>query len=156
MVLTVDFWWCWLLTVTGAGGYPAYSPLLAATRPPPASFSHFPGGMLYWPACGYPSPPISPNNYYMAGGHLATPSSLLTPTSSISNLSNGLTSPGQDQASPTQPQQPGQNSLVRLTSVVWTTWRPGGRPGHPGRPHQHQVQLRWEWWQGDSKLDIYL
>lgn len=110
-----------VLTVTGAGGYPAYSPMLAATRPPPASFSHFPGGMLYWPACGYPSPPISPNNYYMAGGHLATPSSLLTPTSSISNLSNGLTSPGQDQASPTQPQQPGQNSLVRLTSVVWTT-----------------------------------
>ena len=74
--------------------------------------------MLYWPACGYPSPPISPNNYYVAGGHLPAPSSLLSPTSSISNLTNGLTDPGphlpagQDPASPSQPPQ---NSLVGLS-----------------------------------------
>merc|ERR550539_1586455 len=49
------------LVSPGAGGFPAYTPLLGAPRPPPppGSFSHFPGQMLYWPGCGYPSPPIS-------------------------------------------------------------------------------------------------
>ena len=70
--------------------------------------------MLYWPACGYPSPPISPNNYYVAGGHLPPPSSLLSPTSSISNLTGEPhLPPSQDLASPSQP---AQNSLVRPTT----------------------------------------
>ena len=92
----------------GGGGYPGgpFNPLLGAGRPPPppGSFSHFPPGLLYWPGCGYPSPPISPTNYFMPGGQLAgPPSSLLTTTSPVS-------SPGQDQPSPTQPTH---NTLVR-------------------------------------------
>ena len=82
--------------------FSGYSPMMS--RPPhPGSFSPFPAQLVYWPGCGYPSPPISPNNYYM------TPSSVLTPTSSISNLSNGVTSPGH--SSPTLPSQ--QNLVKR-------------------------------------------
>merc|ERR1719474_459807 len=96
-----------------------YSPLMAGlphntSRPPaPTSFNPFPAQLLYWP---YPSPPISPNNYFLPPhGHMSSPSSLLTPTSSISSLSNGVTSPlpsgggqaqGQGQGSPQLPQGP--------------------------------------------------
>jgi len=105
------------------GGYPApgYSPMMS--RPPhPGSFSPFPAQLVYWPGCGYPSPPISPNNYYM------TPSSVLTPTSSISNLSNGVTSPGH--SSPTLPSQ--QNLLTVETMPPMKLIRgavPGPGPG---------------------------
>jgi len=102
--------------VSPGGAFPAYTPLLGAPRPPPPSFSHFPAQLLYWPGCGYPSPPISPNNYYMAPGHPPPPASLLTPTSSISNLSNGLTSPGAGQDLQTSPTQP-QNTLLTVETV---------------------------------------
>merc|ERR550539_1664195 len=69
--------------------YP-FSPLLQGGRhPAPASFAPYPPQLLYWP---YPSPPMSPNNYFLP----SHPTTLLTPTSSISSissLSNGVTSP---------------------------------------------------------------
>ena len=104
------------------GGYPAYSPL---SRPPPGTFSPFPAQLVYWPGCGYPSPPMSPNNYYVPGGgstgHVtATPSSLLTPTSSISSLSNGVTS---GHSSPPLPQQQ-QNNLVKQKALKYITYSP--------------------------------
>ena len=99
-----------------------YSPLMGGlphntSRPPaPGSFNPFPAQLLYWP---YPSPPISPNNYFLPPhGHMSSPSSLLTPTSSISSLSNGVTSPlpsgvcPQGQGSPQLPQGPPPNTLV--------------------------------------------
>jgi len=109
-----------------------YSPLMAGlphntSRPPaPTSFNPFPAQLLYWP---YPSPPISPNNYFLPPhGHMSSPSSLLTPTSSISSLSNGVTSPlpsgggqgqaqGQGQGSPQLPQGPPPNTLLTVETV---------------------------------------
>jgi len=113
-----------------------YSPLMGGmphttTRPPaPGSFSPFPAQLLYWP---YPSPPISPNNYFLPPhGHISSPSSLLTPTSSISSLSNGVTSPlptgghgvtsplptgPQGQGSPQLPQGPPPNTLLTVETV---------------------------------------
>lgn len=76
-------------------------PPTTTTRPAaPGTYTPFPGPLIYWP---YPSPPISPTNYFntLPGSILpphvnvngmSTPS-LLTPTSSISSLSNGVTSP---------------------------------------------------------------
>ena len=104
------------------GNFP-YSPLMGglphtSSRPPaPGSFNPFPAQLLYWP---YPSPPISPNNYFLPPhGHMSSPSSLLTPTSSISSLSNGVTSPlpsggPQGQGSPQLPQGPPPNTLVGI------------------------------------------
>jgi len=103
-----------------------YSPLMGGmphtnSRPPaPGSFSPFPAQLLYWP---YPSPPISPNNYFLPPhGHITTPSSLLTPTSSISSLSNGVTSPGpsagqQGQTSPQLPAAPQPSTLLTVETV---------------------------------------
>ena len=87
--------------------YP-FSPLLQGGRhPAPASFSPYPPQLLYWP---YPSPPMSPNNYFLP----SHPTTLLTPTSSISSLSNGVTSPPPTlQGSPVPLSgQPPANSLV--------------------------------------------
>ena len=103
---------------------PGYSPLIngGLSRPPlapgAASYSpaHFPAQLVYWPGCpGYPSPPISPNNYYMTTPATPSPSSLLTPTSSISSLSNGVTSPGPGHASPPLTSQ--QNALVGRENI---------------------------------------
>jgi len=104
-----------------------YSPLMGGlphntSRPPaPGSFNPFPAQLLYWP---YPSPPISPNNYFLPPhGHMSSPSSLLTPTSSISSLSNGVTSPlpagacPQGQGSPQLPQGPPPNTLLTVETV---------------------------------------
>jgi len=103
-----------------------YSPLMGGmphtnSRPPaPGSFNPFPAQLLYWP---YPSPPISPNNYFLPPhGHITTPSSLLTPTSSISSLSNGVTSPGpsagqQGQTSPQLPAAPQPSTLLTVETV---------------------------------------
>merc|ERR1711936_33775 len=72
--------------IHGGASYP-FSPLLQGARhPAPGSFPPYPPHLLYWP---YPSPPMSPNNYYLP----SHPTTLLTPTSSISSLSNGVTSP---------------------------------------------------------------
>ena len=94
---------------SGGSSYHGYSPQLI-TRPPPGhqgSYSPFPGPaqLIYWPpGCGYPSPPISPNTYYMTGG---PPSScLLSPTSSA--FSSGVTSPVPEQVSPTPPHNQAQ------------------------------------------------
>jgi len=107
------------------GNFP-YSPLMGglphtSSRPPaPGSFNPFPAQLLYWP---YPSPPISPNNYFLPPhGHMSSPSSLLTPTSSISSLSNGVTSPlpsggPQGQGSPQLPQGPPPNTLLTVETV---------------------------------------
>ena len=109
-----------------------YSPLMGGlphntSRPPaPGSFNPFPAQLLYWP---YPSPPISPNNYFLPPhGHMSSPSSLLTPTSSISSLSNGVTSPlpagacPQGQGSPQLPQGPPPNTLVS-GNIDYDQWR---------------------------------
>merc|ERR1719370_118930 len=78
--------------IHGGASYP-FSPLLQGARhPAPGSFPPYPPHLLYWP---YPSPPMSPNNYFLP----SHPSTLLTPTSSMSSisslstLSNGVTSP---------------------------------------------------------------
>ena len=119
------FWWLFFYlggSMLGPQATFPYSPLMGGlphttSRPPaPGSFSPFPAQLLYWP---YPSPPISPNNYFLPPhGHMSSPSSLLTPTSSISSLSNGVTSPlpsggPQGQGSPQLPQGPPPNTLVR-------------------------------------------
>ena len=91
--------------------YP-FSPLLQGGRhPAPASFAPYPPQLLYWP---YPSPPMSPNNYFLP----SHPTTLLTPTSSISSissLSNGVTSPPPTlQGSPVPlSSQPPVSSLVK-------------------------------------------
>jgi len=75
--------------IHSGASYP-FSPLLQGARhPAPGSFPPYPPHLLYWP---YPSPPMSPNNYYLP----SHPTTLLTPTSSISSISslgNGVTSP---------------------------------------------------------------
>jgi len=126
---------------------PGYSPLIngGLSRPPPpgpASFhspAHFPAQLVYWPGCGYPSPPISPNNYYMTtpGPATPTPSSLLTPTSSISSLSNGVTSPGPGHSSPPLASQ--QNTLLTVETVTPVKFVRGAMPGPgPGPGHQER------------------
>jgi epithelial splicing regulatory protein 1/2 len=96
----------------------------SSTRPAtPASFNPFPGPMIYWP---YPSPPISPTNYFntlpggvlpphvnVNGHHSHSTPSLLTPTSSISSLSNGVTSP----SPPVPPQGPAPSTLLTVENV---------------------------------------
>lgn len=113
-------------SMLGPQGTFPYNPLMGGmphttSRPPaPGSFSPFPAQLLYWP---YPSPPISPNNYFLPPhGHMSSPSSLFTPTSSISSLSNGVTSPlpsggPQGQGSPQLPQGPPPNTLLTVETV---------------------------------------
>jgi len=91
--------------------YP-YSPLLQGPRPPTA-FPPFPPQLLYWP---YPSPPMSPNSYFLP----SHPSTLLTPTSSISSVSTlstgGVTSPPPLQGSPAPPHHQATTMLTVETA----------------------------------------
>ena len=109
-----------ILISGGPAHYPAYSGLLprpgSHPHPPP---SPFPPQLVYWPGpgCGYPSPPISPSNYFLPPTPGPASASLcLTPTSSLSSLSNGVTSPGPGHAPPSGHSSPPlplqQNSLV--------------------------------------------
>lgn len=88
----------------------------------PGTFNPFPGPMIYWP---YPSPPISPTNYFnplpggvhipphvnVNGHHSHSTPSMLTPTSSISSLSNGVASPSPPVGGP----PPGASPSTLLT-----------------------------------------
>ena len=111
-----------ILISGGPAHYPAYSGLLPrpGSHPP---HSPFPPQLVYWPGpgCGYPSPPISPTNYFLPQTPGPASASLcLTPPSSLSSLSNGVTSPGpgpghappSGHSSPPLPLQP--NNLVRF------------------------------------------
>ena len=109
-----------ILISGGPAHFPAYSGLLprpgSHPHPPP---SPFPPQLVYWPGpgCGYPSPPISPSNYFLPPTPGPASASLcLTPTSSLSSLSNGVTSPGPGHAPPSGHSSPPlplqQNSLV--------------------------------------------
>merc|ERR1712128_241183 len=116
--------------VTGLGHHQqqAKTPLLSpggSMLGPQATFPYSPlmGGLPHTTSRP-PSPPISPNNYFLPPhGHMSSPSSLLTPTSSISSLSNGVTSPlpsgvcPQGQGSPQLPQGPPPNTLLTVETV---------------------------------------
>lgn len=94
--------------------YP-FSPLLAGRghTNPGSQFTPFVSPqLLYWP---YPSPPISPSNYFqLASPHLTSPTSSI---SSQSQLASPLPGPGGG-GSPTHPPQgPPPNTLLTVETV---------------------------------------
>jgi len=105
--------------------YPGYSPGIMSRPPPQGSYSPFPAQLVYWP--GYPSPPISPTNYYMPG---PASSCLLTPSSSIA--SSGLTSPvPPEQVSPT----PTHTSALTVETVTPVKFVRGAAHHHHNGHH---------------------